>query len=103
MSTPRRSSPPLRASEQPRRDPGKARRTRFTWLRYVVLTAAALVFAFPFYFMLIGAFQESPTNTPASIFPTSGWTTGNFVAIDSRIDLVGSLLNSLVFTAGVLF
>lgn len=71
-------------------------------LSIVLLTVAAIGFAFPFYFMLVGAFQESPTNAPNELFPTSGWTVDNFVAIDSRIDLAGSLLNSLIFTAGVL-
>lgn len=71
-------------------------------LSVVLLTIAAIGFAFPFYFMIVGAFQESPTNAPNELFPTSGWTVDNFVAIDSRIDLAGSLLNSLIFTAGVL-
>ena len=71
-------------------------------LSVILLTIAAIGFAFPFYFMLVGAFQENPTNSPNELFPTSGWTVDNFVAIDSRIDLVGSLLNSLIFTAGVL-
>ncbi|AZH80189.1 MULTISPECIES: carbohydrate ABC transporter permease [Microbacterium] len=71
-------------------------------LSIVLLTIAAIGFAFPFYFMVVGAFQESPTNSPSALLPTSGWTVDNFVAIDSRIDLVGSLLNSLIFTAGVL-
>ncbi len=71
-------------------------------LSIILLTVAAIGFAFPFYFMLVGAFQESPTNSPSQLFPTSGWTVDNFIAIDSRIDLVGSLLNSLIFTAGVL-
>lgn len=71
-------------------------------LSIILLTVAAIGFAFPFYFMLIGAFQENPTNAPNELLPTSGWTVENFVAIDSRIDLAGSLLNSLVFTAGVL-
>lgn len=70
--------------------------------RQVLLAVAALVFAFPFYFMVVGAFQESPTNTPSRLMPTSGWTTQNFTQIDARIDLAGSLVNSLVFTAGVL-
>ncbi|MFE7509344.1 carbohydrate ABC transporter permease [Promicromonospora sp. NPDC057488] len=78
------------------------RRQRGTWVRYLLLTLAAAVFAFPFYFMVVGAFQESPTNTPDRLVPTSGWTLGNFGAIDSRIDLLGSLGNSLIFTAGVL-
>ncbi|MDQ0643372.1 carbohydrate ABC transporter permease [Microbacterium murale] len=71
-------------------------------LSIVLLTVAAIGFAFPFYFMIVGAFQESPTNAPDELFPTSGWTIDNFIAIDSRIDLAGSLLNSLIFTAGVL-
>ncbi|WP_263117769.1 carbohydrate ABC transporter permease [Cellulomonas sp. RIT-PI-Y] len=71
-------------------------------LRHVLLGLMALVFAFPFFFMLVGAFQENPTNTPDRLLPTSGWTTENFTRIDSRIDLAGSLLNSLVFTGGVL-
>jgi len=71
-------------------------------LSIILLTVAAIGFAFPFYFMIVGAFQESPTNAPDELFPTSGWTVDNFIAIDSRIDLAGSLLNSLIFTAGVL-
>jgi len=71
-------------------------------LRYTLLTVAALAFAFPFYFMVVGAFQENPTNTPDRLLPTSGWTTQNFAQIDARIDLAGSLVNSLVFTGGVL-
>lgn len=71
-------------------------------LSTILLTLAAIAFAFPFYFMVVGAFQKSPTNSPASLVPTTGWTLDNFAAIDARIDLVGSLLNSVVFTAGVL-
>jgi multiple sugar transport system permease protein len=71
-------------------------------LSIILLTVAAIGFAFPFYFMLVGAFQENPTNSPSELLPTGGWTVDNFVAIDSRIDLMGSLLNSLIFTAGVL-
>ncbi|KJL48055.1 L-arabinose transport system permease protein AraQ [Microbacterium hydrocarbonoxydans] len=71
-------------------------------LSLIVLTVAAIGFAFPFYFMLVGAFQQNPTNSPSEVLPTSGWTIDNFTAIDSRIDLAGSLLNSLIFTAGVL-
>ena len=78
------------------------RRSRLGWLRYLLLTLAAMLFVFPFYFMVVGAFQENATNSPDQLVPTSGWTVDNFVQIDSRIDLVGSLLNSLIFTAGVL-
>lgn len=80
----------------------KRKRTAPRILSIILLTIAAIAFAFPFYFMIVGAFQESPTNSPDELFPTSGWTVDNFVAIDSRIDLAGSLVNSLIFTAGVL-
>ncbi|MFT8357300.1 MAG: carbohydrate ABC transporter permease [Bifidobacterium aquikefiri] len=71
-------------------------------LRHVVVILAALIFVFPFYFMIIGAFQQNPTNTPDRLFPMSGWTLNNFIAINSRISLLGSLFNSLVFVVGVL-
>lgn len=80
----------------------RRRRSPIRILSLILLTVAAIGFAFPFYFMLVGAFQENPTNSPDELFPTSGWTVDNFIAIDSRIDLAGSLLNSLIFTAGVL-
>jgi multiple sugar transport system permease protein len=78
------------------------RRRGGTLVRHLLLAGAALVFAFPFFFMVVGAFQENPTNTPDRLLPTDGWTTENFTRIDSRIDLVGSLVNSLIMTAGVL-
>ncbi|KAA0960089.1 carbohydrate ABC transporter permease [Microbacterium sp. ANT_H45B] len=71
-------------------------------LSAILLTVAAIGFAFPFYFMLVGAFQENPTNSPTSLIPLSGWTLDNFLAIDSRIDLVGSLINSVIITSTVL-
>ena len=69
---------------------------------YVALILGALLFIFPFYFMVIGAFQESPTNDPSSLLPTGGWTAQNFTDINSRIPLWRALANSGIFTAGVL-
>ncbi|WP_114853992.1 carbohydrate ABC transporter permease [Brachybacterium sp. YJGR34] len=69
---------------------------------YLILAIMALGFIAPFYFMVVGAFQENPTNTPADMFPTGGWTLENFATINERINLPRSLMNSLVFTAGVL-
>ena len=71
-------------------------------IRYVLLIFAAFIFAFPFYFMVIGAFQKNPTNTPDRLFPLSGWTVNNFININARINLLGSLANSLIFVCGVL-
>lgn len=71
-------------------------------LLYVALVLGALVFIFPFYFMVIGAFQESPTNDPSSLVPSGGWTIQNFADINSRIPLWRALVNSGIFTMGVL-
>ncbi|GAA1488057.1 carbohydrate ABC transporter permease [Brachybacterium sacelli] len=69
---------------------------------YLVLALMALAFFAPFYFMVVGAFQENPTNTPGDLFPTDGWTLQNVASINERISLVRSLANSLVFALGVL-
>lgn len=77
-------------------------RTPAKVLLYVLLGIAALGFLFPFYFMIVGALQENPTTTPAALVPTGGWTLGNFGTINERIDLLRTLANSLIYTAGVL-
>jgi multiple sugar transport system permease protein len=69
---------------------------------YAVLALCALAFIFPFWFMAVGAFQESPTSSPTDLFPAGGWTLQNFADINARLDLLRSLANSLVFTLGVL-
>ncbi|WP_406045791.1 carbohydrate ABC transporter permease [Micromonospora sp. NBC_00898] len=71
-------------------------------LRYAVLFAGALMFLFPFYYMLIGSLQSEPDTSPAGAFPTSGLTLGNYRDINSRVDLLGSLINSGIFTGGVI-
>ena len=71
-------------------------------LRFAVLFAGALVFLFPFYYMLIGSLQSEPDTSVAGAFPTSGFTLGNYRDINSRVDLVRSLVNSGVFTGGVI-
>ena len=72
-------------------------------LRAVVLALGAFVFLFPFYYMVIGSLQASPDPTVAGAFPNPENITGaNYVAIDERISLVTGLLNSGIFTIGVL-
>lgn len=73
-------------------------------LRGVVLGLGALVFLFPFYYMVIGSLQTQPDPTVAGAFPNpANLTTANFTAIDSRISLLTGLVNSGIFAAGVLF
>ena len=74
-----------------------------TVLRGVVLGAGALVFLFPFYYMIIGSLQQSPDPSVAGAFPQPGNLTGaNYVAVNSRIHLLSGLVNSGIFTGGVI-
>jgi multiple sugar transport system permease protein len=71
-------------------------------LRHVVLFLGALLFVFPFYYMLISSLQAEPDTTLGGVFPTDGFTLDNYAAINSRVDLLQSLGNSGIFTGGVL-
>lgn len=71
-------------------------------LRYAVLLAGALIFLFPFYYMLIGSLQSEPDTSVAGAFPTSGLTPDNYADINSRVALLQSLVNSGIFTGGVI-
>lgn len=72
-------------------------------LRGVVLGLGALAFLFPFYYMVIGSLQREPDQSVAGAFPNpSNLTLANYVAIDSRLDLLRSVINSGIFAAGVI-
>jgi ABC-type glycerol-3-phosphate transport system permease component len=72
-------------------------------LRGVVLAIGALAFLFPFYYMVIGSLQAKPDPTVAGAFPSPANITGeNYVQINDRINLFEGLLNSGIFTGGVL-
>ena len=64
------------------------------FLRYLVLFGGALLFVFPFYYMLVSSFQEEPDTSLKGAFPTGGFTLDNYIAIDERVDLIQSLVNS---------
>ena len=74
-----------------------------TILRGVVLALGALVFLFPFYYMIIGSLQTKPDPSIAGAFPNpANITFENYTAINERINLFQGLLNSTLFTIGVL-
>jgi len=81
---------------RPRRSGGRS------WPRIVVLVLGAVAFLFPFYYMLIGSLQSEPDTSLAGAFPTGGFTLDNYVDINGRVDLVRSLVNSGIFTGGVI-
>jgi multiple sugar transport system permease protein len=72
-------------------------------LMMALLFAGALVFLFPFYYMLVGSLQTSPNTTVAGAFPQpSNLTFQNYLQINATLNLPQSLLNSGIFTGGVL-
>ena len=72
-------------------------------LRGIVLGLGALAFLFPFYYMIIGSLQKTVDPSLSGAFPHPGNLTGaNYVDINTRIDLVQGLVNSGIFTSGVL-
>jgi multiple sugar transport system permease protein len=73
-----------------------------TLVRYVVLALGAVVFLFPFYYMLVGSFQKKSDTSIGGAFPIGGWTLHNYQQINSRVDLTQSLANSGIFTVGVI-
>jgi multiple sugar transport system permease protein len=78
-----------------------AGRTRRPWSMAALLLGAA-VFLFPFYYMVIGSLQAAPDTSIRGAFPTGGLTLHNYADINSRVNLVRSLVNSGIFTGGVL-
>ncbi|MBY9074971.1 carbohydrate ABC transporter permease [Nocardioides sp. WL0053] len=73
-----------------------------SWLRYLTLFAGALFFVFPFYYMVVGSLQESPDTSLRGAVPSGGLTLDNYAAINDRVNLVQSLVNSGIFTGGVI-
>jgi len=72
-------------------------------LRYVLLGLGALVFLFPFYYMVVGSLQLNPDTTLAGAFPNpANITLENYATINERIGLLQGLANSGIFTMGVI-
>ena len=84
--------------------PVKARRTTVGSVgRVLVLVVGALAFLFPFYYMIVGSLQRSPDSSVAGAFPSpANLTLANYSSINGSIDLWRSLVNSGIFTGGVL-
>jgi len=68
----------------------------------VVLLVGAVVFLFPFYYMVIGSLQATPDTSIAGAIPTHGVTLHNYEQINERVNLVRSLVNSGIFTGWVI-
>ncbi len=79
---------------------------RFSLQRVVgvaALVAGAVLFLFPFYYMIVGSLQRAPDTGISGAFPDPGnLTLANFTDINTQVDLVRTLMNSGIFTGGVL-
>jgi multiple sugar transport system permease protein len=91
------------STDAPRTEPGGSGASRWgTVARHAALYLGAAIFLFPFYYMLVGSLQEEPDTSVKGAFPTGGFTLDNYAQINSRVDLLQSLVNSGIFTGGVL-
>ncbi|MGO4299760.1 carbohydrate ABC transporter permease [Leifsonia sp. RAF41] len=103
------TAPRTTAEQSPR---GKGRRDlatprhlsrRQAIVQGIVLAIGAVAFLFPFYYMFVGSLQASPDTTVAGAFPNpANLTLNNYANINSRINLLTGLVNSGIFTGGVL-
>ena len=87
------------------RGPARGRDRAPLWRRIApmaLLLLGALVFLFPFYYMIVGALQTKRDPSLAGAIPwPSNLTLANFTDINGAIDLGRSLLNSGIFTGSV--
>ena len=71
--------------------------------RLLLLCLGAIVFLFPFYYMVVGSFQEEADKSAARDVPRpANMTLHNYAQINESIDATRGLLNSAIFTGGVL-
>jgi multiple sugar transport system permease protein len=77
--------------------------TSRSWWRLIVLGIGALVFVFPFYYMIIGSLQKNQNTSLSGIVPQPGNVTlRNYGEINAALNLGKTLINSGIFTGGVL-
>jgi multiple sugar transport system permease protein len=103
MATATQPQPPevIDARAEPIAPPSRRSRRRLWPL--LALTAGAVVFLFPFYYMVIGALQREPNSDVSGAFPNpANLTLDNLRDINQAVNLPRTLLNSGIFTGGVL-
>jgi multiple sugar transport system permease protein len=77
------------------------RRANLRW-RIIGLTIGAIIFLFPFYYMIIGSLQKKKDTSLKGVLPIpSNMSLHNYGQINAAISLGQTLLNSIIFTAGV--
>jgi multiple sugar transport system permease protein len=72
-------------------------------VRLSALIIGALIFLFPFYYMILGSLQKKADPSVSGILPhPNNLTLHNYSEINSALNLGKSLVNSGIFTGGVL-
>jgi len=103
QAAPRVAGGPALSEHSSAEPPPHAGRTALgSVLRMVALVLGAFAFLFPFYYMLVQSLQNESDTTVGGAVPIGGWTLDNYSDINSRVDLAGSLVNSGIFTGGVI-
>jgi multiple sugar transport system permease protein len=76
---------------------------RRSWWRIIALLLGALVFLVPFYYMILGSLQKTPDTSLGGVVPHPGnLSTHNYTQINAALSLGRTLINSGIFTGGVL-
>lgn len=74
-----------------------------SWWRMIALLVGALLFLFPFYYMIVGSVQKRPDTTVGGVLPKpSNLSLHNYSQINSAISLGRTLISSAIFTGGVM-
>jgi multiple sugar transport system permease protein len=74
-----------------------------SWWRLIVLLFGALVFLFPFYYMIVGSLQKTANTSLSGVVPRPGnFTLHNYGQINAALSLGRAIINSGIFTGGVL-
>jgi multiple sugar transport system permease protein len=82
--------------------PRRRSRLRVPWATLALLVGA-FVFLFPFYYMIIGSLQATPDPSPRGAIPEPGnLTLDNYADINAQVNLARTLVNSGIFTGGVI-
>jgi multiple sugar transport system permease protein len=80
-----------------------ASKPSLSWWRLIALALGALAFLFPFYYMIIGSLQKTKDASLSGLIPRpSNTTLHNYGQINAAVSLGRTLINSGVFTGGVL-
>ncbi len=74
-----------------------------SWWRLIALVLGAVLFLFPFYYMIVGSLQRTANTALGGVIPWPGnITLRNYSQINAALSLGKALLNSAIFTGGVL-